>query len=285
MILGFKDPNKYVYHYTRMDTALEYILPSSTLMANKFSSTNDPKESRQWHFNLGTNKNRDLAKYDMDELSHKLSSALKARTKVLCFCKDQPDLTGDHLRDIYKRGFCKPRMWAQYADNHSGVCLVFDRQKLDRTIRKQFSSFSIFRGDVSYKNPGVVGFLHEGDYKINVDYLEEHGFDHYASAHFQTFHKRLFFQKLLDWINETEYRWVIATDVTEPIYVDVQDSLVGIVFGDNAEEDSVDKVIGMTDYRILYAGLKWKNCSPWYDFANFKYDKDLRDSPWNKPRQ
>jgi len=285
LIYGMKDSNRYIYHYTTMDVAINHILPTNTLKANNYSSTNDPKESKQWQFDLGTNENRDMGQYDMAALSIKLSDALKSKTKLVCFSKDETVLTGNHLNDIFKRGFCKPRMWAQYAGNHSGVCLVFDRHKLDTAISGQINKRHLtLKGDVNYRDRGVVGRLDEGEYKINVDYLEKLGFDQYVSAHFQTFYQRLFFEKMNDWVHESEFRWVISTDHDGPIMIDYQNALAGIVFGDSAIEDDVDKIIDMTDYKILYTGLKWKNCSPWYDLANFKYDKALRDSPWYKEK-
>lgn len=275
MIYGQRDSSQYLYHYTRTSIAIKYILPSNNLKLGNYSSTNDPKESKQWEFSIGTNEQRDLSEYDMNKLSKKLSNSLKAQTKILCFSKDGNDLTGDHLTDIYKRGFCKPRMWAQYGDNHSGLCLVFDWKKLQDCIEESFKDkYWIIHRAVNYINRSIVPSFDDGDYSINIDYLEKYGFGQYTSVHFKQYHQRLFFEKLADWRQENEYRWVIATNTLEPIYVDYKSALIGVVFGENTREKDIDKVISLTNNDISYTGLKWKNCSPWYDLSNMKYIKN-----------
>ena len=42
-------------------------------------------------------------------------------------------------------------MWAQYANNHQGVCLVFNKEKIIDSFKNSFSSKQIFYGDVSYE--------------------------------------------------------------------------------------------------------------------------------------
>ena len=173
MIYSHNNANKYLYHFTKASTATNDILPSNTLMAGSYLLTNDPKETKQWEFNIGSNENRDLNKYNMSNLSRQLSDALKSRTKVVCFSKDRSPLSGNHLTDIFHRGFCKPRMWAHYAEKHTGVCLVFDKAKLNKAITRAFSNtYIVLKGDVVYKNRNVIPNLNEGDYMINVDFWE-----------------------------------------------------------------------------------------------------------------
>jgi hypothetical protein len=89
---------------------------------------------------------------------------------------------------------------------------------------------------------------------------------------------------MTDWNHEDEYRWVLFTDTSDALYVDYEDALKDIIFGENTDETVIDDIINLTDYKVEYSGLQWKNCSPWYDIGNFKYDKKLRNSPW-VPRQ
>ncbi|OGI65958.1 MAG: hypothetical protein A2W18_00160 [Candidatus Muproteobacteria bacterium RBG_16_60_9] len=51
-----------LYHYTNATTALDYIVKNRTLRFGIYIGTNDPKESKAWEFDLGTNANRDLGK-------------------------------------------------------------------------------------------------------------------------------------------------------------------------------------------------------------------------------
>ncbi|HED07907.1 MAG TPA: hypothetical protein ENI57_07320, partial [Ignavibacteria bacterium] len=39
-----------IYHYTKLRTAIEFILPSMTLETNFLSKMNDPKENQIWSF-------------------------------------------------------------------------------------------------------------------------------------------------------------------------------------------------------------------------------------------
>ena len=114
----------------------------------------------------------------------------------------------------------------------------------------------------------------EAEYFINVDYLDSVGFTEYARAHFHTHVRRLFFEKMMDWRDETEFRWVIRTESKKNLSINFENSLVGIIFGENTKDADVEELIGMTwDLQIEYMGLKWRNCSPWYDLANPRYNR------------
>ena len=137
MIEGVTSAEQYIYHYTPFAKA---IVESHSLKVGMYIKTNDPKESKHWEFDLGTNEHADLGQYDMKSLGRWLSTELKANTRVACFSLDTAPLGGDHMSDIFKRGFCKPRMWAQYAGFHKGACLVFDYQRLSRLVVERFDS-------------------------------------------------------------------------------------------------------------------------------------------------
>lgn len=277
--------NQFIYHYTKGTTALDHILKNRTFRFGKYNNTNDPKETKNWEFDLGTNEHRNLGKYNTRELSKWLSAELKCKTKLACFSMDSGPLTGNHIEDIFKRGFCKPRMWAQYAENHTGVCLVFDHQKLSKLINSAFAASNfIISKPVNYINRKVIRKLDDPDdqqYVINVDYLEAIGQKGYAEAHLKTHYKRLFFEKMTDWKDEAEWRDVIFTTTEEDLYLDIKDSLAGIIFGENTQEIMIQNIMEQTEtWNLRYMGLKWKNCSPWYDYANPRYIPGIKGSPW-----
>src|SRR4051794_33908962 len=105
MIIGFKNAEKLVYHYTKADTALNHILKTRRLKFGALTRTNDPKETKQWQFNAYSSKNRSLSGCSLDRLSKDFSQVLKSRANVLCFCQDHSPLSGDHLKDIFLRGY------------------------------------------------------------------------------------------------------------------------------------------------------------------------------------
>ena len=287
MIENITSSKQFVYHYTRADTALDHILKDRTLQFGNYDNTNDPKESKNWEFDLGTNEERDLGKYKMSELSGWLSSELKHKTKLACFSMDTEPLTGNHMNDIFMRGFCKPRMWAQYSDNHSGVCLVFHHEKLSKLINNAFEKdFLSISGPVKYTNRNILRNLSNPDdqqYTINVDYLEAVGREAYVEAHLRTYFQRLFFEKMTDWRDESEWRYVVFTHTEDKLYLDIKNSLAGIIFGTNTKEIIIQSIMELTEsWGIRYMGLKWKNCSPWYDYGNLRYVSGIKNSPWGE---
>ena len=270
--------DRLLYHYTKASTATSHILKNRLLQFGSYAHANDPKESKAWRFSLGTNEDRDLGKYTMEELSVWLSKELKGRAKLACFSTDTAPLTGDHMKDIFNRGFCKPRMWANYAENHTGVCLVFEREKIRKLIEKQFRSCIVLNDYVTYVNRCVIPNLSQQQYTINVDYLESVGREVYVRSHLKTHYRQLFFEKMMDWRDESEYRWVIFSDSADALSLDIEDCLVGIIFGENTKEDDIEQVMEMTaSWGLDYMGLKWKNCSPWYDYPNLRYVPGMRN--------
>ncbi len=277
MIYGLRDHERYVYHYTRVSVACDFILKDRTLRFSSFSRTNDPKESKDWEFNLATYRGRDLGAYKFQETSQWFSAALKSNAKLACFSLDRPPLTGDHTRDILNRGLAKPRMWAQYSENHTGVCLVFDKVKLLEAVKASFRSMLCLAGPVTYQNHYIVRSLKPHEFMIDVDLLETLGPKDYVGAHLQQHHKALFFEKLLDWRDESEWRIVLLADTDSDLYVPIHESLIGVIHGASIERKESDKVFALTESWIVeHMGLTWKNSSPWYDLGSFRWSASDR---------
>lgn len=267
MIIGVSDSTKYLYHYTKAQTAIDFILKGKSLKFAPYTLTNDPKERKGWLFNFGSNEGRDLAPYRQREQSAWLSDALKGKTKVACFTQDEQGLTGNHLNDISLRGFCKPRMWAHYGDNGAGVCLVFLREHIERAIAVQFSRHLILSGAVKYVNRSVVFDFEEQQFMINVDELENDGREVYFQRHLRAHYPRMFLEKMADWRGENEWRWVIFSDTVEPLYLDISNALAGVIFGDETSDEHRAQIRRLNrGTGAEHMRLSWKNCSPWYDF-------------------
>ena len=239
--------------------------------------TNDPKESKDWRFTLtGSSVDELMASCD-EALSTQFSLALKGRTKVGCFSTDSAPLSGDHTRDFYRRGFSKPRMWAHYADKHAGVCLAFDKRKLDQQIRTQVpAGDEVLSGPVEYVSRYFVSRIDEGDYQINIGVVQKIGIDRYARLHRKTFCQRLFFQKMHDWRDETEFRWVIFSQTEAELYIDFGDTLTGVIFGDRVSDSEVEQALRNLPLDVQVMGVKWKNCGAWYDFGALRYNRQFR---------
>jgi DUF2971 family protein len=122
-----------LYHYTTLATALEHIIPGRTLRLGPFSSMRDPRESHDWSVTGGGYEPAAYTDQDKLEDVHRWVefnrgiNELKSHVKVLSLTHDDP---GERDATEFGRGFAHPRLWEQYADDHRGVCLCFDSEKL-----------------------------------------------------------------------------------------------------------------------------------------------------------
>lgn len=145
------DLDEYFYHYTTYNTALEYIFPTQSIRFSSIRNTNDPRESKEWLFSMSSSTESPLGdeffRYIQD-----LNRLIKSNSKLLCLTRDNPQMF-EIPDEIYGRSFSHSRMWAQYAGNHRGVCLIFNCEKLTNAIFEQISSKGlILHGPVVYNN-------------------------------------------------------------------------------------------------------------------------------------
>lgn len=231
------DPGYYVAHYTRLDTALNYILENRKLRIGPLIETNDPKETKMWRFGVGSSY---TSKYspspkELEELaSHNIdfNRILRNGYKVLCVSQDAPNAMKIDFSD---RAYCKPRMWAQYAGNHQGVSLIFDKQILHETIESKFGCENLYYGAVAYGNfydVRTAGWdKHMDAFLLSAEDIVKEGLDIALSHHREKFHDVFFFQKNKDWEHEAEYRWIIRGQTNEPEFIPIEDSLCAILLG------------------------------------------------------
>lgn len=283
----FADSTALLYHYTSMDVFIDHILGANQLKVGRYLNTNDPKETKDWSFSVGTNQNRDFGDYDLRKISASMTRGMKLQTNVVCFTQDRA-LSGNHLEDIHNRGFCRPRMWAQYAKNHEGVCLIFNRDSIKNGISQAFPGHTTYHGPVTYLNRSVVPDLSKSPYIINIDYLEEYGEEGYLAAHIHTHVSRLFFEKAQDWRDEVEYRWVLFGNDEKDLFFDLGDSLVGIVFGTSCDEERIKAAVEITERqgRALWTEqLVWTGCAPWVSWKFLPFLRDLRKAATGDPQE
>lgn len=262
----------YVYHYTSACTALDKILKNGTLKLGEYTCTNDPKETKAWKFDLANFEGRDPGKYNQSELSRSFSNELKSKAKVACFSTDRDPLSGDYMKDIYNRGYTKARMWAQYAANHTGVCLVFDREKLLLAIDKHFGQYISLSQNVQYKDAPLVRGIEHHEFMIDINLYESLGLQAYSHSHIKRHYRELFFEKLTDWRDEAEWRIVLLSETHESLYLPFGESLVGVIHGDATDPDTSEQIMSATkSSEVEHMGIGWTNSSPWYDFPSFRW--------------
>jgi len=241
------EPNKFVYHYTRAITFAEKILPSMTLRMGSFQELNDPREAKTWPFMFYS---RSLTGNDLftPDLFDAATKNVTQRTLVLCCSRDDPCVNRDDLDYPMRCGYGHPRMWAQYANGHRGVCLVLDQELLHESIVSHFGADNLFSGPVEYFTTGLVNsHLSRGGY--DLVYLEDYvkyGLDKVIESHIRLFQRELFFTKHQDWRDEWEYRWVLRSENDSPLFVSIRDSLRAVILGHDCPEDMTKRIIELS---------------------------------------
>jgi len=198
-----------IYHFTKLSTAIEYILPSMALRTNFLNNMNGPKENQLWAFG-GVNIDYEgiYPSYSHEnhiEHQQKLGEEIKSKVQVICFVhsKKHP-------------GFENEMMWAQYSENHRGVCLELD---LDIFIQE---------------NKNIDFFKFENiNYKLNEDvslhWNRNVSKDKNMEAFINRYFEPLFLSKSHYWKKEYEKRLLILNN--NQLMLNIQKSLTGVYYG------------------------------------------------------
>jgi len=257
--------DKYVYHYTTLEKGLEYILKDMCLRLSPLSEVNDPAEYKILHpFFPGfddyvTNENSEVLE-KIHEIRHYFDN-FRNNHKVLCFSRDSDKYfdVPHHYKMIY-REFSKPTLWSYYGDNHKGLCLIFDKDKLIKALNDNFSS----KKEYKVYNENIVRYvaLEEHIEKLCISYEDVLKFG--VSKALDDFTGRnisnILFTKTIDWEVENEFRITIWDNSDEKyLYLPIDGSLCGIVMG--AKMPSVYRS-SIGQFNIPYAQLEWKNGLP-----------------------
>ena len=275
MIYGVTDADRFLYHYTSAETAAGYVFRDRSLKLGSFLCMNDPKENKDFRFWTAAARHDRLLDSGVEGLPSKFSRALKAMTRVACFCTDSRPLTGETLRDISSRGFAKPRMWAEYGKKHTGVCLVFDSKRLAEQIMAGAPGCeAVCGGKVNYTNRLFGNSMEDRHYCIDVEHLDRVGFDSAVGLHARQFRHRLFFEKMTDWRDEQEFRWVVLSRAEGDLHIDYSDSLVGVMIGERTSD--VETILRLLPLNVEVIKLGWINGCPWYDFSEVRCQRDIR---------
>lgn len=191
-----------MYHYTSRETLIEMILPTGKFRMSPLKSTNDPRESKEWFMGLEyRHQHQSDVVSALNELNSEINHYIKSGCKIACFTKDK-----EHAQvrpgSGFKRGFGHARMWAQYADNHKGVCIVFNKSALIETINKELSYPKyIWSDSVCYED---VASYERDELHMSYDDILEKGIKSATENHINTYYKKLFFHKIIDWADECE---------------------------------------------------------------------------------
>lgn len=248
-----------LYHYTKREIAIEKILISNTLKFNSPSNTNDPLEFEDFHFEFQQSITNTLL-----NVQYEINEIVKNKYKICCFSIDKDNSS------IFSKGFFRPRMWSQYADNHKGLCLVFRKEQFYNNLMYNVKStevpigtnVEIVHGLIQYDND--LKKLHE---ILNLN-LKGNS-KNFAMNYIKKYIAQLLFTKLEDYRDESEYRFAIYSNhfkSKNEIYINLSNTLEGIILGAKYPKEYIINVFEYSKKTgIPIFGIDWENGKPSID--------------------
>ena len=85
---------------------------------------------------------------------------------------------------------------------------------------------------MTYRNVPVVDHLGPGPFAFSLDAVRHFGVERMAERHINQYFRELYLTKNRDWEAEREFRWLLRGTIAEDVFVDFEDSLVGIAIGE-----------------------------------------------------
>jgi hypothetical protein len=121
-------------------------------------------------------------------------------------------------------------MWAQYGDNSRGFCLILDKEQLGIRIKD-------LAADPSHLLPGNIDYppwieLIEGGVELPYGEKREGKIgDVFQYVNQNSVLESVYFRKNIDWIGESEYRWLLFSETFEDIFVSIEGVVKAVVLG------------------------------------------------------
>lgn len=233
-----------LFHYTKKGIAIENILPQKRLRGSSLLNFSDfregivPRVVGTWWGDEDKSKNMDIINYN--------THILKSQSKVFCFCSNSqyiedikatayfnPNIRQDYYNFYPVFGFHKSRMWDYYAEGYSGTCLVFDKRQICETLKGS---------NLYYKKASEIEYYKDYFSRINANDLGNNVEDEALALL-----KNLIFIEDYDYRDENEFRILMIpksddSDVLENGFLDISNSLKGIILGHNFPEIYIDLV-------------------------------------------
>ena len=169
-----------LFHYTNLES-FKKILEDLTLLPSSFKRLNDMNEGNVRNMCLNHNF---MVMYKADKY-------IKEKCRIISFSQNY------EINGLGHEGTNHPAMWAHYADNSNGVCIVIDKETFIAKNKDIFENYFYKFEDVEYNlfntpNDGKIDFEANAEQEFIIKNW-----------------KSLFFLKHKDWENEDEHRLFI----------------------------------------------------------------------------
>ena len=209
---------RFLYHYTKFDSAIK-ILANGYLFMRSLENQNDPWEflPRENHIIGGGESLEETA-----QNLRKHSIAIDERNNYVRQASFSIDTN-------LRYGWNLTRMWAQYADNHAGVCLIFDYKQLCSDFNAAFADKATHYAyrPIKYVDLYKLDDLEMKYWKPTTTFFHDDFID-------------LLFTKHEDFEHEQEYRFLAANrdlkSFDENLRLPIKNSFCGIIAGKRFEQ-------------------------------------------------
>lgn len=205
----------FVYHYTKFENAKE-ILNSGRLYMQPLEKQNDPWEflTRENIGVVGADETFEESRKNLEKHNH----AIDERKNYVRQASFSASVEGKHG---WRYGWNLTRMWAQYADNHAGVCLIFNYKQLCNDFDAAFVD-KHFSRPIKYVGLDELDELESKYWNATETFLDD--------AHID-----LLFTKHDDFEHEQEYRFLAVNRglgiSDENPYLPIRNSFCGLITG------------------------------------------------------
>lgn len=205
--LNYTKDNNLLYHFTTADSLLK-ILSNMTLKFSTFTNLNDLNEA-------------DINCEWSDSFNHiKIKRHIQEHCKLISFSQNYI-----YNKVFYEAGYNHPRMWAQYASNNTGVCIVINEKKLREINKKNLVGIFYKLESVNYDH-----LLYDKTIKDKAD----------ARNFIETYYRHIFYKKHIDWTNESEKRFFC---IDGPEYLSIRNCIEFIVLGQNFNTETYFDIV------------------------------------------
>ena len=169
-----------LFHFTGWES-FRQIMKDLSLRPSYFGDLNDLNEANINNMNMNDNF---MVMYETERY-------IKERCRLLCFTQNY------EINGIGQEGTNHPAMWAHYANNSNGVCIVIDKEEFIKINRKILDTNYYQFENVSYS---IINTPDDEEIDYKAETPEEFIKNNW---------KGLFFLKHKDWENEDEHRLLI----------------------------------------------------------------------------
>ncbi|GEM_PF-1716974 len=242
---------KYLTHYTKLNTLLNYILDENKLLLNNISKTNDPFEYTKRLSSVGGSK--DYGRKVTSKALRMISDIIEKNIRVGCFVSESVVESNDFTN---LKSIVNAPMWAYYGDNHNGAAIVFDKELLIKSCENLINyEWAIHSDSITYNE--YLQFLNKHPNNLYLDDVDIDSDISIAESIFKRANK-FWFNKDPKWSFEEEYRIMIFTESENQSKIDLSNCIKAIVLGNkvsdffiNAIEKSL-KPMGIKCLRISF---------------------------------